>query len=230
MKISRFILIPALILCGHTTQGDGSATSSVADVEFRIPLLYETYWDLPALTKRQQMQLETVAEALKPEETDIWFSVITDSGELRDSGLHFSALVYYTPNTVFGRIWKGKVAYLISIKIDGPIRLKKKSIFKNYYQIWSREKLPASRTEVPPINLVPFTADETFDDRELIEIVDFARSQFKRKDGPIVHVQRDGDFVKVTASASRRLGAGHGMILNMKKKGGKWVVENTLKW
>ena len=155
------------------------------------------------LTAEQKKDILTGAAPLCPKGQRIWFIRVHDSHIMKEAGWTCLATVYFTPHVRTGRIRKGRAAYvqvfpamtaeafrrkmLERVEKDSedlrraiermePPKKETTASLGDYCQVSIKEKPFGRKLGVPEGTLLPFGAPEGFTDEEIVEIVDFVRT------------------------------------------------------
>ena len=187
------------------------------------------------------------AEPLAPAGQRVWFIVVnysvnrvarirvgrTDWWRVKQALSHpvimyWSADVYFTPDANAGRVRKGKAVNLKSDELQPKLALAADQY--DYIMVSSSDAPFGKELVTPAKKLLPFAQPEGFSDEEIVELIDFARSEEDL--GPILYIERQEDgSVEITDGVEGDdYLSGYGSTLRCVKREGRWVATGGGSW
>ncbi len=191
-----------------------------------VPVVYNYRFEHLPLSESQVEDLMNRGEMTCPDDRDLWFLYVTANWE-RTGVRHPAATVYFTPEEHTPRLRKGKYAF-------GTL-----PPAHEYWQVSRKHKPFKGAPQVPGIALLPFPKPIGFSEEEVIEIVDFVRTNPEHAQtgavfcgsSPILSIVRGGDNIEVMTGAIQGMLAGTGQLLTCKKrKDGTFEVLSVATW
>lgn len=251
----------------HSTQPSAIGSDDYAAKARRVPVLLHSRFKPTPLTDGQMDEILDDARQMAPKEKDVWFILLKNNSE-RDGVLRYNVNVYFTPEFATARLRKGRYIGLgggieeireILRKLfpeseggdqgarQNDSRIAKERRFERlcgYYQVSQRDEPFGNDLGIPRGTLLPFAAPEGFADDEVVDLVDFIRTNPPglqrpnaitfptRFDGtaPIISIKRTGGMIEILCGVSEGMLSGMGEMMQCKKEKGAYKVMALGQW
>lgn len=193
------LLLGAACLAGGPLRQDvtSDSESQRRPSKDSVPIVYQSERFTPIPLTAQQIDefLSTASKAM-PKGPSVWFILVRKNRE-HDGDLDYSVTAYFAPDEQAARLRKGRYLHFSSFpklvaaainkafadqpKDASAPAIKKQETdwtkrLRNYYQVSSSNQPFDKKLEVPNGPMLPFDAPEGFSADEIIDIVDFVRS------------------------------------------------------
>ena len=261
----------ACLACGPLRQ-DGTSDSETQrrPIKNSVPIVYqsERFTPIP-LTPQQIDEFVSIASKAMPTGPSVWFILVRRNSK-HDGELSYNVTVYFTPDETTARLrqgrylhlsnWANKLAKVIE-KAFGE-RSKDPSVaapkihetdwtkrLRSYYQVSISNQPFGKELDAPEDSLLPFDVPVGFTGDEVIDIVDFVRSdplytpspskahaneiivpmQFDGSD-PIVAIEKEDCIITVRTGTVEGPLSGIGDLLRCVRDGEEFVIIGTGMW
>ncbi len=199
-----FPLVIGLLACLGSGCADVSEVREPVELQAptaSVPVVYDERLRPARLTSQQMDGILSEAVPFCPKGQHVWFIWVHDNFEFSGE-LYCNATVYFTPTMVTSRIRKGQSIGFwqdvssFSKRLGRPVKTRED--LSDYCQVALREKPFGQELDVPAGTLMPFAPPKGFADDEVVEIVDFIRTNPKKTEQPeVTFVRSEGDTYTV---------------------------------
>ena len=234
-----------------------------AELARNVPIVAGGRFAHPAPTQEQLEELLRWVLPRAGKNRDVWF-IYARANWKSETGRELNATVYFTPKRESARLRKGvsrhvglSIARILELEalIAALERLETQpqpveaSQLPEYWQVSLKDHPFAETLEVPDGTLLPFPKPEGLSEQEVIEIVDFIRTNPRQLqqashrsfsvsqrgfDGarPILSINKSDGVIEVRSGTSEGILSGSGQVIRLMRTGddtfdvlaiGKWV-------
>jgi len=229
----------------------------------KVPIVYDETGEPDQLTLEQRKKILAEARIHAPEGRGIWYIHVNRNRIYWWSRKRsWLVQVYYTPDSATSRMRKGRY---VSCS-DSLIALRKRAegqpdlanaIRDKWLNTYTQVSLPnkpfGAKLDIPTKRLWPFKQPEDFTDKEIIELVDFARGVRPDVDGINRKTEKDGTVtsdslffddrdsiysirrgkngtVSIYSGSMQGNAGGSGALIECIKKDGEWIILKCGQW
>lgn len=231
-----------------------------AELARNVPIVAGGRFAHPAPTQEQLEELLRWVLPRAGKNRDVWFIYARANWKL-ETGRELNATVYFTPKRESARLRKGvsrhvglSIARILELEalieqLEAQPQPKESPPLPEYWQISLKGHPFAEMLEVPDGTLLPFPKPEGLSEQEVIEIVDFVRTNPKQPqtdpnrvssaslwgfDGsrPILSINKSDGVIEVRSGTREGILSGSGQIIRLMRTGddtfdvlaiGQWV-------
>lgn len=223
-----------------------------------VPIVYQSERFTPLRLNPQQIDefLSTATKAM-PTGPSVWF-ILVRSNSKHDGELSYNVIVYFRPDETTARFRKGRYLHLdnwwnsLGITINTALnnhQIDWTNRLKSYFQVSQADRPFDKKLGVPNGSMLPFDAPEGFKADEIIDIVDFVRSNPTHTppapkahpnsfssptqlDGSasIVAIEKEDDTIEIRTGTVEGLLSGIGQLLRIVRDGGDFKILSIGVW
>ena len=248
----------------RSTEPLATGGNSPAAEARRVPVVLHSRFNPTPLTDEQMCEILGEARRLAPRGKDVWFILLKSNGEY-EGALRYCVNVYFTPDIATARLRKGRyiglgggfeeIREIIQKLFDaedqaarqGDSHTTKERQFvrlHEYYQVSLCDEPFGDDLGAPSGTLLPFAAPEGVSDVEVVEVVDFARtnpavqprpntfpvpSRFNGS-APVIGIERKDGMIEILCGVSEGMLSGMGELMQCKKEDGTLKVVALGQW
>ena len=205
-----------------------------------VPEVFTGRFSPKPLTREQKDRVLGEAEALAPPGRVVWF-IRVHRNTLQDTRDDLNVSVYFTPHEESHRIRKGRFVRFDSFRkaLWGQLGLQPSGRLSSYCQVSLADHPFDGELMTPTVRLLPFRSPDSLNDQEIIEIVDYVRTNPVREsrrprlyngESPIVEIRRSGDAFDVRLGWSEGFLSGMGQFLRCVRTEDGFKVESHGQW